>query len=82
MYSKSTSSLTLWSDKVLSFSSMKHSHLQQHQNRKAISNSELGSDLPDLSHLSDEERKIIQAVIERQKVEEENDLKSTQISIK
>lgn len=29
-----------------------------------------GTDLPDLSHLSEEERKIIEAVLERQRAEE------------
>ncbi|CAF0795571.1 unnamed protein product [Brachionus calyciflorus] len=82
MYTKSTSSLGLLSAKPSSSSSSKPSnsafrnnHPNRPQNsRLSTSNSELVSDLPDLSHLSEDERKIIEAVLERQKAEEERDL--------
>ncbi|RNA32114.1 hypothetical protein BpHYR1_000123 [Brachionus plicatilis] len=81
MQPKSTSATALWSTKVSSSSPpMQHSHSQH--SRKAFSNSELVSDLPDLSHLSEQERKIIEAVLERQKAEEEKDLKLTRLATK
>jgi hypothetical protein len=63
MYSKSSSALSL------------SYNTNNINNNKVIKNQD-SIELPDLSHLSEAERHIIQSVLERQRVEECNSIKS------
>ena len=64
MYSKSSSALSL-----------SYNTNNINNNNKVIQNQD-SIELPDLSHLSEAERHIIQSVLERQRVEECNSIKS------
>ena len=80
MYSKSNSAMPLSYNNTVNYNNngIQNSSTNgdftfassQSNNSFLNDNSNAEADLPDLSHLSEEERKIIEAVVERQRAEE------------